>query len=118
MPGVKGKSGRRPESKLRRFHELIDNCWTPEMRHQVLNELIDDCSSKVFQERHESRKLLFAYTFGKPTEHVKHEILDPKKLANETADDLRAEYPQLTDEQIQTVIIATFGDVTEHGQIG
>jgi hypothetical protein len=111
MPGVKGRSGRPPESKMKRFRELIDNCWPVEEREKVMLELVRDCTSKVFQERQESRKLLFAYTFGKPTEHVRHEILDPKKVAEETRDELRTEFPRLSDEQLDSIIHGTFGDM-------
>lgn len=117
MAGVKGKSGRPPESKLRRFHELIDNCWSQEARQEVLMELVNDCRSKVFQERHESRKLLFAYTFGKPTEHVQHEVLDPKKVARDLLSELQEKY-RLPLEQAMTIVTDTCGDILDHGQIG
>jgi hypothetical protein len=97
---------------------LLDSCWTREERESALRDLIEDCRSQVFQERHESRKLLFAYAFGKPTEHIQHEILNPQEVAAETLEDLREKYPELSDQQLQVIIDRTFGDVTEHGQIG
>lgn len=69
MAGVKGRSGRRPEARTARLNELIDKIWTPERREACLTMLIDDCESKEFAVRSESRKLLLAYTFGKPTEY-------------------------------------------------
>jgi len=98
---------------------LLDSRVPMQKREEILDKLVADCTSVVFQERHESRKFLFAYMYGKPTEHIQHEILDPQKVADETLDDLREKFPKLSDEQLQAIIASTFGEeVTEHGQIG
>lgn len=86
MAGVKGRSGRKPEAKQQRFDELINKCWTDESRQQVLNKLIEDCGSKLFSERNEARKLLFAYTFGKPTEKHEHSNPDGTSLLQPVAE--------------------------------
>lgn len=72
MAGVKGRSGRKPESRVRKLNEIIERIWTEEKRETCLTILMNDCESSDFQVRNESRKLLFAYAFGKPTE--KHEV--------------------------------------------
>lgn len=54
---------------------LLDKCFTKADREACIRKLAEDCKSKDFHERNESRKLLLAYTFGKPTE--KHEVFNP-----------------------------------------
>lgn len=53
----------------------LDKCFTLESREECIKQLALDCQSKDFHERHESRKLLMAYTYGKPTE--RHELSGP-----------------------------------------
>lgn len=117
--GARPGSGRKPRSSERALMTLLDSRVPMQKREEILDKLVADCTSVVFQERHESRKFLFAYMYGKPTEHIQHEILDPQKVADETLDDLREKFPKLSDEQLQAIIASTFGEeVTEHGQIG
>jgi len=80
MAGVKGRSGRRPDSQVAHFKELIDKIWTEERREKCLTILIDDSESSDFAIRNESRKLLYAYTYGKPTEKHQHEGVDGNPL--------------------------------------
>ena len=72
MAGVKGKSGRKPEARVARFNDLIEKIWTPEKRESRLKLLMKDSESDDFNIRQKSRELLFAYTFGKPTEKHSH----------------------------------------------
>jgi len=72
MPGVKGKSGRKTRAEELGLQALLDKCWTPDARKRCLAKLAEDCESEEFQIRNESRKLLLAYTFGKPTEKHEH----------------------------------------------
>jgi hypothetical protein len=51
---------------------LLDKCWTVEDREKCILKLAQDTRSNVFSVRHEARKLLMAYTFGKPTETHEH----------------------------------------------
>lgn len=59
---------------------------------------------------------LMTRTFGRPTEHVKHEILDPKKLASELLEELQQKY-RLPLDQARSIVLETCGDVLQHEQI-
>lgn len=72
MPGKKGRSGRKSKAEEMGLTALLDKCVTQKARKTCLMKLAEDCESNDFHERHESRKLLLAYIFGKPTE--KHEV--------------------------------------------
>lgn len=73
--GKKGRSGRKSKAEELGLVALLDKCVTAADREACLEQLALDCKSEVFSERHESRKLLLAYLFGKPTE--KHEVSNP-----------------------------------------
>jgi hypothetical protein len=72
MPGVKGKSGRKTKAQELGLIALLDRCFTKAAREACIEKLAEDCDSDEFHIRHESRKLLLAYTFGKPHESVQH----------------------------------------------
>lgn len=66
------KAGRKSKAEEMGLKALLDKCWSRQSREACVKKLAEDCESSDFQTRNESRKLLMAYTFGKPTE--KHEI--------------------------------------------
>ena len=70
--GKKGRSGRRSKAEELGLVALLDRCFTREDREACIQKLAEDCKSDDFHERQEARKLLLAYTFGKPKEHVEH----------------------------------------------
>jgi len=79
MPGVKGnsggkkgRSGRKSKAEELGLVATLEKCFSAEERETCIQKLVDDCKSDVFSERHEARKLLMAYTFGKPTEKHEH----------------------------------------------
>lgn len=90
--GKKGRSGRKSKAEELGLVALLNKCWTVEARKRCLDRLAEDCESIEFQVRHEARKLLMAYTFGKPTE--RHEIsnLDGTPLMAPVADALTKIY--------------------------
>lgn len=75
MAGIKGRSGRKTRAEELGLKALLDKCWTVKAREACIQKLAEDCESSEFTVRNESRKLLLAYTFGKPTE--KHELGGP-----------------------------------------
>jgi hypothetical protein len=68
--GKKGRSGRKSKAEELGLVALLDKCWSEAARERCLKKLAEDCESNEFQVRNESRKLLMAYTFGKPKESV------------------------------------------------
>jgi hypothetical protein len=74
--GKKGRSGRRPKAEEMGLVALLNKCFTPADREECIMKLAEDCLSSDFHERNESRKLLLAYTFGKPTEKHEHSGAD------------------------------------------
>lgn len=51
---------------------LLEKCVTAADREDCIKKLAEDCKSSDFHQRHESRKLLLAYVYGKPTEKHEH----------------------------------------------
>lgn len=66
------KAGRKSKAEEMGLKALLDKCWSPQARANCIKKLAEDCESSEFQVRNESRKLLMAYTFGKPTEKHEH----------------------------------------------
>lgn len=70
--GQKGKSGRKSKAEELGLVATLDKCFTKADREDCIQKLVEDCKSDNFAERHEARKLLLAYTFGRPTEKHEH----------------------------------------------
>lgn len=66
------RPGRKSKAEEMGLKALLDKCWSRQSREKCIQKLAEDAESEEFVIRNESRKLLMAYTFGKPTE--KHEI--------------------------------------------
>lgn len=70
--GKKGRSGRKSKAEEMGLAKLLDECWTVADRKACIRKLAQDAKSKTFKTRHEARKLLLAYAFGKPKELHEH----------------------------------------------
>ena len=70
--GARPNSGRKSKAEEMGLVALLDKCFTQKDRESCIQKLAEDCQSEDFHERNESRKLLLAYTFGKPTEKHEH----------------------------------------------
>lgn len=90
--GKKGRSGRKSKAEELGLVALLNRCVTIKDREACLKKLAEDCKSKDFHERHESRKLLLAYVYGKPTEHHEHANPDGSPLMAPVADALTKIY--------------------------
>lgn len=67
MPFVKGQSGNpngRPSARRQELSDLLDSVFTQADRQAVIKAIVIDAK----QGDNEARKLLLAYTFGKPVE--------------------------------------------------
>ena len=109
-------NGRKSKAEELGLVRLLEDCWTVEQRKQVIGKL-HEYALAGGKPAVAAASLLLAYAYGKPTEHVKHEVLDPKKLASELLDELQEKY-QLPLAQAKLIVTETCGDVLEHGQIG
>lgn len=90
--GKKGRSGRKSKAEEMGLVALLNRCFTERDRENCIKQLALDCDSAEFSVRHESRKLLLAYTFGKPTEKHQHENSDGTPLLSPVADALTKIY--------------------------
>ena len=70
--GKRENAGRKTKAEELGLAALIDSVWSIPKQKKVLKLLAEDAESLDFNQRHEARKLLLAYKFGKPTE--KHEL--------------------------------------------
>lgn len=70
--GKREGAGRKSKAYETNLKADLDKCFTREDRKACIRQMVRDCKSKVFQVRNESRKLLLAYTYGKPTEKHEH----------------------------------------------
>jgi hypothetical protein len=70
--GKRENAGRKTKAEELGLAGLIDSVWSVAKQKKVLKKLAQDCESDDFHQRHEARKLLLAYKFGKPTE--KHDV--------------------------------------------
>lgn len=87
--GARPGAGRKTKAEILGLAALIDEAWPQEDQKAVIRGLADDCTDDDFHTRHEARKLLLAYKFGKPTE--KHEVsLDVSNLTDEELETLAA----------------------------
>jgi hypothetical protein len=68
QPGQSGNPGGRPSKRRKELDELLAAEFTDAKRRAVIRALIDDATSDLFEVRHEARKTLLAYAFGKPVE--------------------------------------------------
>lgn len=74
--GKKGHSGRKSKAEELGLERLLHECWTPAERRACIKKLAKDAKSQDFKERHEARKLLLAYAFGRPKETQDQDVFD------------------------------------------
>jgi hypothetical protein len=70
--GKRTNAGRKSKAEELGLHSLLDECWTEADRRACVKKLAQDAKSRDFKQRHEARKLLLAYAFGKPKELHEH----------------------------------------------
>lgn len=70
--GARPGAGRKTKAEILGLAELIDEAWPRAKQQAVIKKLAQDCTDDDFHTRHEARKLLLAYKFGKPTEKHEH----------------------------------------------
>lgn len=68
--GTRPGAGRKTKAEELGFKKLLDECFTVADQKKVLRRLAKDSTDDDFHTRHESRKLLLAYAYGKPRESV------------------------------------------------
>lgn len=68
--GKRKGAGRKTKAEELGLAALIDSVWSIPEQKEVLKKLADDCANDDFHIRHESRKLLLAYKFGKPKDSL------------------------------------------------
>lgn len=68
--GKRPGSGRRTKAEILGLAAMIDEAWPVDDQKSVLAKLAADCVDSDFHIRHEARKLLLAYKFGKPKESM------------------------------------------------
>lgn len=110
-------SGRKTKAEEFGLARLLEDCWTYEQRKEVISKLHEYALSGS-KSAVSAATLLLAYAYGKPTEHVKHEIVDPKKVATEILDELQQSPHNLPLEAARSIVLEICGDVFEHEQIG
>lgn len=94
--GKRENAGRKTKAQELGLAELIDSIWTIPKQKHVLKQLVVDCNSSDFHQRHEARKLLLSYKFGKPTE--RREITGANGGAIETTATLILDFNGANDE--------------------
>lgn len=70
--GARPRAGRKTTAEILGLAELIDSAWPEAKQKAVIKQLAEDCMDDDFHTRHEARKLLLAYKFGRPTEKHQH----------------------------------------------
>ncbi len=90
--GKREGAGRKSKAYETNFKADLDAAFTREARQKCLKQLVSDSTSRDFHERHESRKLLLAYVYGKPTEKHEHSNPDGSPLLQPVAEALTKVY--------------------------
>lgn len=78
--GPRPNAGPKTKAEILGLAALIDSVWSIAAQKRVFKKLADDCQSTEFSVRHEARKLLLAYKFGKPKESLSLENPDGTNL--------------------------------------
>lgn len=68
--GKRPNAGRKTRVVEQNLNALLEACVSGEKRQSILRKLAEDSDHISFRIRHESRKLLLAYLFGKPVDRV------------------------------------------------
>jgi hypothetical protein len=100
-------NGRKSKAEEFGLARLLEDCWTYEQRKEVITKLHEYALSGS-KSGVSAASLLLAYAYGKPTEHVKVETVDPKKIAIETIWTIVNE-TGLSEEEARTIVSKRFG---------
>ena len=95
--GARAGAGRKSKAAEEDLQRLMNKCFKKPDREKVFNKLVSDACSESFRVRNESRKLLFAYLYGKPTQRVIVEDETPP------ADNAPIDLSQLTSEELKAL---------------
>lgn len=68
--GARPGAGRKTKKFEQDLNSLFKSCVSGERRAEILKQLAEDSISISFRIRHESRKLLLAYLYGKPVDRL------------------------------------------------
>jgi hypothetical protein len=68
--GVRPGAGRKTKEFEQDLGSLLKSCVTGEQRAQMLKKLAEDSLHLSFKIRHESRKLLLSYLYGRPVDRL------------------------------------------------
>lgn len=67
--GPRPGAGRRTKADADDLRDLLKKCAPKSKREAMLRKLVEDSAHVSFKIRHEARKLLLAYLYGKPVEN-------------------------------------------------
>lgn len=68
--GARPGAGRKTKEFEQDLNSLLKRCISGEQRAEILKKLAEDAAHVSFKIRHESRKLLLSYLYGKPVDRI------------------------------------------------
>jgi hypothetical protein len=68
--GKRANAGRKPRIVEQNLNALLERAVSNEDRESILIKLAEDAQHVSFKVRHEARKLLLAYLFGRPVDRL------------------------------------------------
>jgi hypothetical protein len=68
--GKRANAGRKTKVVEQNLHALLNECVPGEQLESIIRKLGEDAGHASFKIRHEARKLLLAYKYGKPVDRV------------------------------------------------
>jgi hypothetical protein len=71
--GARRGAGRRQKDDADELRSVLSKCASTRKRKAILKKLVEDSEHSSFKIRHEARKLLLAYLYGKPVDRVQVE---------------------------------------------
>lgn len=102
--GQKGRSGRKPKQHELSVQQLMDENWPPEQRAAMVKAW----GERAAQGDLEAGKLLMAYTYGKPVEHRKVELVGVD-AARAALLEFLAEHPKAKLKDVAPIYAEQFG---------
>lgn len=102
--GKKGRSGRKPNQHELTVRQLMDENWPPEQRAAMVKAW----GERAAQGDLEAGKLLMAYTYGKPVEHRRVELVGID-AARAALQEFLAEHPKAKLKDVAPIYAEQFG---------
>lgn len=68
--GARPNAGRKTKQFEHDLNSLLKDCVSGEQRAQMIKRLAEDSVHPAFKVRHEARKLLLSYLYGKPVDRL------------------------------------------------